>query len=77
MMEIDVNARDNSHLMERLQIKTGDQIQVLLPGAMISGYVDSIEDFGATVLLNTNDEPPIRWSINARQLIAVGRVEFA
>ena len=68
---------DNSHLLDRLQARAGELVQVLLPGAMVRGWVQSIEDGGATLVLKNTDEPPITWAINARQLIAAGRIGHA
>ena len=68
---------DNSHLLDRLQVKSGELVQALLPGAMIRGWVQSIEDGGATLVLKNTDQPPITWAINARQLIAAGRIGHA
>lgn len=72
MLSVDPN--DNSHLLASTGAKTGSQVQLVIPGAAIRGWLDRLEDGGTTAILHTTDTPPLTWAVNLRQLIAAGRV---
>ena len=65
---------DNRHLFESLNATPGDLIQVVCNGIVIRGALEDVWHSGATIVISTTDVPAMRWAVNAKQLVAAGRV---